>query len=180
MPPKTMTDAIHIRPGTAADEPRIAQLYALAFPDENLLPLVRDLLQMPTGLLSLVGEIEGRLAGHAAFTLCAVDGDPSPAALLGPLAVAPEVQKQGFGSGLVREGLARLAQSGIGSVFVLGDPRYYARFGFTADPRVKPPYALPEAWRGAWQSLRLDASASAAGTRLNVPAPWRRAALWSP
>jgi putative acetyltransferase len=48
---------------------------------------------------------------------------------LAPVAVKPDWQRQGVGSSLIR---ATLAQSPIFSnpVFVLGDPAYYARFGF--------------------------------------------------
>ena len=40
-------------------------------------------------------------------------------------------------------------------VYVLGDPAYYGRSGFIPEPAIAPPYALPEEWRDAWQSLSL-------------------------
>ena len=58
-----------------------------------------------------------------------------PALLLGPLAVAPEVQGQGFGQALVTEAVAAARSSGIGVIILVGDMPYYGRFGFTPAPR---------------------------------------------
>jgi hypothetical protein len=44
----------------------------------------------------------------------------------------------------------------VGKVLVLGDPAYYGRFGFAKETAIQPPYPLPEAWDGAWQSLVLN------------------------
>jgi putative acetyltransferase len=44
--------------------------------------------------------------------------------------VLPDYQRQGIGSELVREGLRRGESGGYGAVVVLGDPRFYSRFGF--------------------------------------------------
>jgi putative acetyltransferase len=49
---------------------------------------------------------------------------------LAPLAVRPASQKQGIGSRLVQAGLAECAALGYELAVVLGDPSYYARFGF--------------------------------------------------
>lgn len=54
---------------------------------------------------------------------------------LAPLAVEPEHQRRGVGTALMREGLARADQSGESLVIVLGDPRYYRRFGFETAER---------------------------------------------
>lgn len=56
-----------------------------------------------------------------------------PALLLGPLAVAPEAQGQGVGSRLMRRAIDDAAAAGHGAVILVGDPGYYARFGFRAD-----------------------------------------------
>lgn len=40
-------------------------------------------------------------------------------------------------------------------VLVLGDPRYYRRFGFAPEAATLPPYELPAEWVGAWQSIDL-------------------------
>jgi len=53
--------------------------------------------------------------------------------LLGPLAVDPTAQGEGIGSGLMEMAVARAAQFGHSGVILIGDPEYYARFGFAAD-----------------------------------------------
>ncbi|HEX2989894.1 MAG TPA: N-acetyltransferase, partial [Anaerolineales bacterium] len=49
---------------------------------------------------------------------------------LAPVAVHPEVQSQGIGSQLIREGLRVCKEMGFDYCVVLGGPKYYRRFGF--------------------------------------------------
>lgn len=173
-------DGVEIREGAPGDRAAIEALYPAAFPDEDLLPLVRALLDRAPGVLSLVAVVGQSVAGHGLFTPCGVAGSGERIALLGPLAVAPARQGQGVGSAIVRAGIARLERAGLGHVCVLGDPAYYARFGFAPETRLAPPYPLPEDWRGAWQSLPLGQAGPPRRGRLRVPEPWRRPALWAP
>ena len=56
--------------------------------------------------------------------------------LAGPVAVLPACQRRGIGSALVVAGLAALrARRALGCVLV-GDPAFYARFGFASLPGV--------------------------------------------
>ncbi|MEX2614561.1 MAG: N-acetyltransferase [Alphaproteobacteria bacterium] len=173
MPGKT-----EIRESLPGDMARIGTLYPDAFPEEDLLPLVRDLLQETALVLSLVGIVDASLAGHILFTTCGMDGKSDKLALLGPLAVAPACQRQGIGSALVRAGLQRLENAGVTQVCVLGDPAYYGRLGFIPEEDVTPPYPLPDEWRGAWQSIKLRHVELPCRGRLVVPQPWRQPALW--
>lgn len=175
-----MTGNIDVRESGAGDLGAIEILYQAAFPDEDLLPLVRELLKGRADILSLVATVSASLAGHAAFTTGAVEETAEKAALLGPLAVAPGRQRQGIGSALVRAGLLRLEKTGVRHVCVLGDPAYYGRFGFTPGTRIAPPYALPAEWRDAWQSTSLGDAEPPAPATLSLPDPWRRPALWRP
>ena len=175
-----MTDRIEIRESVPDDLASIEKLYPDAFPDEELLPLVRRLLAETQSVLSLTATADGVLAGHAIFTTCGVSGATGKVALLGPLAVASNRQRQGIGGALVREGLQRSENAGMRRVFVLGDPAYYGRFGFAPDEGVAPPYALPDEWRGAWQSVGLPGNAQPLRGELSVPSPWRHRALWAP
>jgi putative acetyltransferase len=50
---------------------------------------------------------------------------------LAPLAVMPEMQSKGVGSALVRAGLRECATIGWQAIFLLGNPVYYSRFGFS-------------------------------------------------
>ena len=173
-------ERIEIRGSKPGDLASIEALYPDAFPDEDLLPLVRELLQEAPIALSLAGIIGSSLVGHVIFTICGVAGSSDKVALLGPLAVAPAWQKQGIGSMIVRAGLKRLENAGVTQVYVLGDPAYYGRLGFLPETRVAPPYPLPAEWRGAWQSISLGSAEPPSRGRLSVPPPWLRPALWAP
>lgn len=154
----------------------LTRLYGAAFADEDLVPLVESVCG-EDGVISLAARVGAEVVGHVLFTPCAVG--VTEVALLAPLAVAPQWQRQGIGGGLVRAGLARLAEEGFAAVFVLGDPAYYARFGFAAETGIAPPYRLPDAWAGAWQSLALGAGGQlACSGDLRVPPPWQRPELW--
>lgn len=171
---------IDVREGGQSERALIEALYPKAFPDEDLLPLVRDLLGEDAGVLSLVGLAGEALAGHVLFTTCGIVGRADSVALLGPLAVDPDRQRRGIGSALIRAGLRHLEDTSTIRVCVLGDPAYYGRFGFQAEDDVTPPYPLPNEWCGAWQSLDLDRSKPPLRGRLAVPKPWRPHALWAP
>jgi putative acetyltransferase len=175
-----MMEDIEIRESAAGDRAAIEALYPEAFPQEDLLPLVAALLREGHGVLSLVAQRGRSLLGHGAFTMCRVEGSNARAVLLGPLAVAAAAQQRGVGSAIVRAGLERLKREGVAWVFVLGDPAYYRRFGFAPENLVAPPYALPEEWRDAWQSVSLGGGRPLAGGKLSVPTVWRKPALWGP
>ncbi|WP_394688386.1 GNAT family N-acetyltransferase [Hoeflea sp.] len=172
---------IRIRQTRPLDMPAIQALYPAAFPDEDLLPVVGQLLAGVPGLISLGAFQHESLVGHVIFTPCAADADATAKlSLLAPLAVAPESQRKSIGTALIREGLNRLKSGGISQVFVLGDPAYYGRSGFRPETTIAPPHPLPDEYRDAWQSLTLDATVHPASGNLAVPAPWRDPALWRP
>ena len=175
-----MTESVQIRESTPEDLPALESLYPEAFPDENLFPLVEDLLRLSSTTWSFVGTIEGLLVAHLIFTKCQVAESRGADALLGPLAVAPAWQRRGVGSAIVRAGLQRLEDAGVIQVYVLGDPAYYGRLGFRTETRVAPPYELPTEWLEAWQSQSLVGAATARSGRLVLPHPWLQPALWTP
>jgi putative acetyltransferase len=174
MDKRRATKKFFIRRLKSQDQAPLTSLYPAAFPDEDLLPLVRNLLKLNDDdvnydgsrtIVSLVATTtvgdDSRVVGSIFFSMCSVDQGPTtctetsppPAvALLGPLAVHPTSQKQGIGSALVKEGIRQLADQAT-MVLVLGDPSYYGRFGFSKESDVQPPYTLPDEWASAWQSL---------------------------
>jgi putative acetyltransferase len=174
-----MSERTEIRESMPSDLASIEKLYLEAFPDEDLMPLVGELLQEASGILSLVGIIDRSLVGNAIFTRCGVGAETGRAALLGPLAVARAWQRQGIGRAIVHAGLQRLENYGVTHICVLGDPAYYGRLGFVPEADIAPPYPLPAEWRGAWQSIRLGGAPSLRGTLL-VPQPWLQPRLWAP
>ncbi|MBU8977673.1 MULTISPECIES: N-acetyltransferase [unclassified Lysobacter] len=108
--------------------------------------------------LCLVADIDGRLAGVAVFSPVAIEGAKSWYGL-GPVAVAPRDQGHGVGTALIRAGLAELAEQGAAGCVVLGEPAYYARFGFLNDGELHYADAPPQ----YFQSLAFgDATAKGA------------------
>lgn len=162
---------MEIRPSRADETEVVRATHRAAFAAEgpqeaeSVSALAVALLGDPTARprLSLVAERDGAVVGSVLFTAVHIDGDaPQPsAAILCPLAVLPEAQRSGVGETLIEEGLRRLRDAGTALVFVLGDPRYYGRFGFgPAFPHGVPPaheIAMPE----AWQVCELEAGALA-------------------
>jgi len=175
-----MSEHLRIRESRSDDLAALESFYPKAFRDEDLLPLVRDLLSDTGIVLSLVAETDRAVVGHVIFTRCGVSGSEVDAALLGPLAVSPAHQRKGVGTAIVREGLQRLKDVGVALVCVLGDPAYYGRFGFVRESLVEPPYTLPAEWDGAWQSQRLDDVAGDCAGALQVPPQWAKPELWLP
>lgn len=102
-------------------------------------PAIIDALRQEGALaLSLVAIRRGELVGHAAFSpATAEDGTPGWHTL-GPVAVDPLVQRKGIGSALIQLGVERLREQGAAGCIVLGDPSYYARFGFQPAPKQAP------------------------------------------
>ena len=174
-----MQDSLEIRASTPGDVAELESLYPVAFPDEDLLPLVRSLLADSDVALSFVATIDDQVAGHSMFTNCGVTDSDIKGSLLGPLAVVPAWQKQGVGTALVRTGLHELAAAGISFVCVLGDPAYYGRLGFDVEASVEPPYRLPPAWHDAWRSQYLGETRQDVSGKLLVPLQWREPALWA-
>ncbi len=167
-----------LRKSVPGDVVALEALYPEAFPDEDLVPLVQDLLPDVDNVLSLVATVDSQLVGHVMFTRCGVSD--ASAALLGPLAVSPAWQKQGIGSAIVRDGLRRMEEAGVDVVCVLGDPNYYQRFGFVPERSIAPPYPLPPEWNTAWQSLRTAASTMPLTGKLLLPQQWMNPSLWAP
>jgi len=141
---------LKIRPETAQDLTKITEVNNLAFGQKNEGMLVEKLRQTDRFIseLSLVAELEGRIVGHILFypvTIRSADSEFTSLSL-GPMAVIPELQRQGIGSRLVTEGLAAAARLGHRSVIVLGHPEYYPRFGFKPASRwnIKAPFDAPD------------------------------------
>lgn len=139
-----------IREEVSGDEADIRALVEGAFRDHDHsdgieTEIIERLRRERTPVLSLVAvEASGPILGHVAFSPVTIDGKDHGWFGLGPLSVTPASQHKGVGSALTREGLARLQAKGAGGCVVLGDPGYYARFGFVADPALRFTGAPPE------------------------------------
>lgn len=74
-----------IRQSTPEEAAAIVGIYPAIFPEEDLQPLVRDLLDEGEAVLSLVAVAEDAIIGHVVLTLCTVEGSTDQVGLLGPL-----------------------------------------------------------------------------------------------
>ncbi len=173
-----MNKKVKVRISGTEDADDIEALYPRAFPSEDLLPLIRKLLQEDT-VTSLVAAINSAIVGHIVFTPCTIPRSSGHLVLLGPLAVDPDWQSQGIGSLLIHHGIRQVKAAGCSLVLVLGNPSYYSRFGFKKESGIKPPHELPEEWDDAWQSLQLNQEKTRPRGKLLVPLPWQDPALWA-
>lgn len=145
-----------IRDERAGDEAAIRRIAALAFAgaphsDGTEADIIERLREASALTVSLVADDEGAIVGHVAFSPVALEGTGRWFGL-GPVAVAPEHQGHGIGQALIAEGLAQLRAQGAKGCVVLGDPGYYARFGFAHDPALAYPGPPPQ----YFQALSFD------------------------
>jgi predicted N-acetyltransferase YhbS len=96
-------------------------------------------------------------------------GSAGKALLLGPLAVAPELQGRGIGSALVRHAIHEAALSGHRAILLVGDAPYYRRFGFSS-AKVKGLHLPGPVARSRFQGLELEKGALAGAAGLVMPA----------
>ena len=94
--------------------------------------------------LTLVADLHGEAVGHVVCSRATMGEGPSVA--LGPIAVHPDHQGAGIGSALVAAVLVTADLGGEPSVVLLGDPGWYAHFGFqtAADHGIGSPGPWPD------------------------------------
>lgn len=137
-----------IRRETPADIDAIRAVTDLAFKNGPEAPLI-DWLRADEGWIPEFSLVEDEVLGHVVCTRGYID--EVPALGLGPIAVHPSHQRAGIGSALVHAVLGAAEARGERAVILLGDPRYYSRFGFrlAAEFGITPP--VPE-WAPHFQA----------------------------
>jgi putative acetyltransferase len=118
-----------VREACHHDDDAIRRVVESAFNRRAEVNLVDRLRSEGDAVISLVGVEETGVIGHVLFSKMSA---PFPTLGLGPLSVAPQHQRLGAGTRLIRAGLERAEMAGWKCVFVLGNPAYYTRFGFNA------------------------------------------------
>ncbi len=128
-----------IRPETPQDISAIEKVTIAAFDGkpyadgtEHL--IISRLREVGAMSLSLVAEMDGKIVGHVAFSVVTINGTDQGWYGLGPVSVLPELQKQGIGSRLIKEGLSLIREKGAKGCVLEGSPMYYQRFGFKTYP----------------------------------------------
>jgi putative acetyltransferase len=151
-----------IRQEQPADFATVNTLLQTSFGREAEARLVDRLRASGKIFSALVAEEKQRILGHVVVSGIAVDveGGEVNALALAPLAVEPAFQRLGIGSALVSAALERCRLARHSRVMVLGDPVYYARFGFV--PAVKfglqCPFSTP---KNAFMAIELQPGAFA-------------------
>ena len=113
---------------TIENRPKVYALLQRAFPSDYEAGLMRKLHEHDRPLHEWVCIHTGKVIAYIAFSH-AWHGSDICGLHLAPMAVAPDFQRQGVGSELLR---FALRQEAIRSrtLFVLGEPGYYRKFGF--------------------------------------------------
>jgi putative acetyltransferase len=181
-----MEEWMQIREASESDLDDVLNVERLAFGNDKEAGLVRGLLDDASAnpVLSLLAFDGDQAVGHILFTSARLTKSQNtpPIALLAPLAVVPDAQRQGVGGKLIARGLQLLSQSRVGLVFVLGHPEYYPRHGFEPAGCLgfEAPYPIPDEHANAWmvQALRPDVIGCVSGKvicadALNKPEHWR-------
>jgi putative acetyltransferase len=106
--------------------------------------------------ISLIAEVDGKIVGHVAVSPISISDGSQGWYGLGPISVMPDYQSVGIGSQLIRQALATLRELGASGCVVLGEPEYYSRFGFKAEPSLVLPDVPPE----YFQAISFDAPVS--------------------
>ena len=132
-----------LRDESPADADAIRSLITEAFrgaahSSETEAQIVDDLREADALTLSLVAEAEDGILGHLAASPVHI-GDAQDWFGIAPVAVRPDRQSRGIGSALMKAALARLRSQDARGAVLVGDPGYYTRFGFAADPGITVP-----------------------------------------
>ncbi|ODP95729.1 MULTISPECIES: GNAT family N-acetyltransferase [Salinivibrio] len=100
-------------------------------------------------------------------------------ALLSPMAIYPDYQRQGHGKALINAGLEQLRTLGYQAVVTYGDPAFYTQLGFHPADHIEvvPPHTLsyPHGWLA--QSL-IDSDLPALGAKPCCVDAFNQADLW--
>ncbi|MCC5994768.1 MAG: N-acetyltransferase [Oceanicaulis sp.] len=140
---------MHIIPERAGDADAIRAVTQAAFASlahsQQTEAAIVDALRASGALTVSLVAVEGdEVLGHAAISPVAIDSGAQGWFGLGPVSVLPDRQGEGVGARLIRAALGRLEALGAAGCVVLGDPGYYARFGFAVQPGLVYAGAPPE------------------------------------
>ena len=166
----TLTPLVAIRPERPEDAGAVRELLEAAFGGPMEAGLVERLRAGGHLVLAQVAVEGTAIVGYGAWPRLSLETAKGlqPAVALAPLAVTPPRQSRGIGSALVAAGLAQLRAGGETIVFVLGEPDYYRRFGFSLETAR----AYESIYTGThFMALKLGPGAPENG-RVRYPAPF--------
>jgi putative acetyltransferase len=157
VPPPDVTVRSELEP----ELPAIRQVVSAAFGrDKNadLIDAIRGTEDWIDGGSLVAIDPAGRVVGHVLLSrgrLVAADGSIVEIGMVGPVAVAPEVQRQGVGGNLMRAAISGAVARRLPVICLLGHPTYYPRFGFEPARPLGIESENPDWPNEAWMVLRL-------------------------
>lgn len=83
--------------------------------------------------LDFVMETDGVLMGHVMFSkaqILADDGRIIPILTFGPISIAPDYKRKGYGLSLLKYALGKAKEMGFGAIFMEGNIDFYKHAGF--------------------------------------------------
>lgn len=83
--------------------------------------------------LDIVMEYNGVLTGHVMFALAVIklaSGESLPIMTFGPISIAPEYKRKGFGTVLLRHAMKEAKKLGCGALAITGNIGFYGKSGF--------------------------------------------------
>jgi len=133
---------MEIRREHPEDRQAIHQLTADAFApmsySDGTEPAIIDDLRAAGNLtLSLVAIKDDMLVAHVAFSPVTIGNNTNSWYGLGPVSVQPNLQRSGIGTALINEGLRVLEGMNADGCALIGNPKYYRRFGFVSDGSIQ-------------------------------------------
>ena len=128
---------IIIRREMPEDHPAVRRVNEQAFGRPQEADLVERLREGCPGVISLVANAGAEMVGHILFSPAVIEreGRSTNGLGLAPIAVLPDLQRQGIGKALIEAGIDKIRASGEPFVIALGHPGYYPRFGFVSASR---------------------------------------------
>ncbi|MFQ5437508.1 MAG: GNAT family N-acetyltransferase [Paracoccaceae bacterium] len=119
-----------VRPVSRRDRAKIPDLIEAAFGRHDEALLVQELFENGDIVMEFVATDRDELIGHVALSKLV---RPAGCLALAPVSVHPDRQEKGIGSTLIRAASEAAEEQGWTAAFVLGNPRYYGRFGFEVE-----------------------------------------------
>ncbi len=123
-----------IRTELTGDIDQIRDIIADAFGQDNEAKLVDALRDNGDLAISLVAKEQEKLVGHVAFSRLL---SPQNCLALAPVSVLSKEQNRGIGLALINAAIQLACKQGYVAAFVLGNPDYYQRFGFSLKMAAK-------------------------------------------
>ncbi len=111
----------------------------MSYSDGTEPAIIDDLRAAGNLTLSLVTIKDDMLVAHVAFSPVTIGNNTNSWYGLGPVSVHPNLQRSGIGTALINEGLRVLEGMNADGCALIGNPKFYRRFGFVSNGSIQYP-----------------------------------------